>query len=175
MVLALIPSRINIVLARMCIEIVSEPALWKTVIDHFVKEETKLMRFTKQISLLILVCAAFFTMTACAKKAPRIAVEPTSQELGEIPQQKIELVYTVRNEGEGNLQIEKIITSCDCTKAVIDKNLIAAGQSAALTVTLDPTDDNLYGDITRVIYLRSNDPTSPEVSVEFHALIQKPE
>lgn len=133
------------------------------------------MRFSKQISLLILICTALFALTACAKKAPRIAVEPTSQELGEVPQQKIELVYTVRNEGGSDLQIEKISTSCDCTKAAMDQNQIAPGQSAVLTVTLDPTEDNLYGDITRVIYLRSNDPETPEVSVEFHAIIQKPE
>lgn len=133
------------------------------------------MRFSKQIYLLILVCSALFAMTACAKQAPRIAVEPTSQELGEVPQQKIELFYTVRNDGGSDLQIEKISTSCDCTKAVMDQNQIAPGKSATLTVTLDPTEDNLYGDITRVIYLRSNDPEIPEISVEFHALIQKPE
>jgi len=133
------------------------------------------MRFSKPISVFILVCIALFAMTACAKKPPRIAVEPVAQELGEVPQEKIELVYTVRNDGESELQIEKISTSCDCTKAAIAQDKIASGQSAVLTVTLDPTEDNLYGDITRLIYLRSNDPENPEVSVEFHAIIQKPE
>ena len=133
------------------------------------------MRFSKLIFLLILIGAALFGLTACAKKAPRIGVEPAAQELGELPQQKIELVYTVRNDGESELQIEKISTSCDCTKASIAQDKIAPGQSAILTVTLDPTEDNLYGDITRLIYLRSNDPETPEVSVEFHVIIQKPE
>lgn len=133
------------------------------------------MRFSKPISVLILVCAALFVITACAKKPPRIAVEPAAQELGEVSQQKIELTYTVRNDGGSELQIEKISTSCDCTKAVIAQDKIAPGQSATLTVTLDPTEDNLYGDITRVIYLRSNDPENPEVTAEFHAIIQKPE
>ncbi len=133
------------------------------------------MRFSKPIFLLILICAALFALTACAKKEPRIAVEPAAQELGELPQQKIELVYTVRNDGESELQIEKISTSCDCTKASIAQDKIAPGQSSVLTVTLDPTEDNLYGDITRLIYLRSNDPENPEVSVEFHVIIQKPE
>ncbi len=132
------------------------------------------MRFSKPIFLLILICAALIIITACAKKTPLIVVEPAAQELGEVPQQKIELVYTVRNDGESELQIEKISTSCDCTKATIAQNKIAPGQSAVLTVTLDPTEDNLYGDITRLIYLRSNDPENPEVSVEFHVIIQKP-
>lgn len=133
------------------------------------------MRFPNLMVLLILVCAALVALTACAKKTPRIVVEPASQELGELPQQKIELAYTVRNEGESDLQILKISTSCDCTEAVIDQDQIAPGQSAILTVTLDPTEDNLYGDVTRVVYLRSNDPENPEVSVEFHVIFQKPE
>ena len=134
------------------------------------------MRLLKPIVLLILAGTALFVLAACAKKSPpRILVEPASQELGEIPQQKIELTYTVRNEGKSDLQILKISTSCDCTKAVIDQNQIAPGQSAVLTVTLDPTEDNLYGDVTRLIYLRSNDPENPEASVEFHAIIQLPE
>lgn len=134
------------------------------------------MRLLKPIFLLILAGTALFVLAACAKESlPRIVVEPASQELGEISQQKIELTYTVRNEGKSDLQILKISTSCDCTKAVIDQNQITPGQSAALSVTLDPTEDNLYGDVTRLIYLRSNDPENPEVSVEFHAIIQLPE
>lgn len=134
------------------------------------------MRITKFICLLMLTILTSLIVAACTTaSAPKIVVDPLSQELGEVPQKKIELVYTVRNEGGSELQIEKITTSCDCTKAVIGQEKIAAGESAALTVSLDPTEDNLYGDITRVIYLRSNDPENPEVSVEFHAVIQKPQ
>lgn len=133
------------------------------------------MHYSKPIFLLILICIAIFALSACAKKTPRIVVEPASQELGEVPQQKIELTYTVRNEGESELQILKISTSCDCTKATIDQDQIAPGQSAVLTVTLDPIEDNLHGDVTRLVYLRSNDLENPEVSVEFHAIIQLPE
>ncbi len=122
-----------------------------------------------------LVFIAPFLLSACGKSPPRIAIEPASQELGEVPQQIIELTYTVRNEGKSDLQILKISASCDCTKAVMDRDKIAPGQSTVLTVTLDPTEDNLYGNVTRVVYLRSNDPENPEVSVEFHAIILKPQ
>ena len=113
-------------------------------------------------------------LLGCSQSPPHIVVEPASQELGEVPQKLIELSYTVKNEGESDLQILKISTSCDCTKAFLEQDKISTGQSAVLTVTLDPTEDNLYGDVTRVIYLRSNDPENPEVSVEFHAIIVKP-
>lgn len=132
------------------------------------------MRFLKFITLFFLTGFVLLAATACAAKTPRIQIEPASQELGEVPQERIELTYTVTNSGRDDLQIEKITTSCDCTKAVMSQNVIAPDQSAILTVSLDPTEDNLYGNVTRVIYLRSNDPENPEVSVEFHALIKKP-
>ena len=134
------------------------------------------MHYLKSLILLLFMSVTLIGLAACTRESPpQIVVEPTIQELGEVPQQKIELVYTVRNDGESDLQIEKISTSCECTRAVITQDKITPGQSAVLTVTLDPMEDNLYGDITRVIYLRSNDPENPEVSVEFHAIIQKPE
>jgi len=106
---------------------------------------------------------------------PRIVVEPVSQDLGEVPQKPLELTYTVRNEGGSPLRIEKVSTSCDCTKAAMERDTIPPGDSAALRVTLDPTEDNLYGDLLRVIYLRSNDPDNPEVEAEFRVTIRKPE
>ena len=128
----------------------------------------------RRLFFIMLVLVGLFFLPACGKSPPRIAVEPAAQELGEVLQKLIELKYTVKNEGESDLQILKISTSCDCTKAILEQDKISAGQSAVLTVTLDPTEDNLYGDVTRVIYLRSNDPENPEVSVEFHAFIVKP-
>ena len=128
----------------------------------------------RRASFIMLVLVGLFFLPACSKSPPRIAVEPVAQELGEVPQKLIELKYTVKNEGDRDLQILKISTSCDCTKAFLEQDKISAGQSAVLTVTLDPTEDNLYGDVTRVVYLRSNDPENPEVSVEFHAFIVKP-
>lgn len=123
-------------------------------------------------SLSIIILAAL--LAACGSAPPRILVEPSSQDLGERPQQPVELSYTVRNTGGGTLLIQKITTSCDCTKASVDRTEIPAGQTASLKVTLDPAEDNLYGNILRVVYLRTNDPQRPEVEAEFRVTIQKP-
>lgn len=117
----------------------------------------------------------FLLLAACSTAAPRIVVEPASQDLGEVPQEPLELTYTVRNEGGSPLIIEKISTSCGCTYAEMDQNTLAPGESSPLRVTLDPIEDNLYGNLTRVIYLRSNDPETPEAEVEFRVTILKPE
>jgi len=113
-------------------------------------------------------------LSACSSP-PRIVVDPLFQDLGELPQVSMELVYKISNVGGKQLIIEKISTSCGCTYAEIDKNNLAPGESTSLRVTLDPIEDNLYGDLTRVIYLRSNDPQTPEAEVEFRVIILKPE
>jgi len=128
----------------------------------------------RSLRLSALVMVASLLLAACGGSPPRIVVEPVSQDLGEVPQEPLELTYTVRNEGGSPLRIEKVSTSCDCTKAAMERDTIPPGDSAELRVTLDPTEDNLYGDLLRVVYLRSNDPDNPEVEVEFRVTIRKP-
>lgn len=128
----------------------------------------------RRFSLSFLLAVAALILAACASQDPQIVVEPAVQDLGERPQERIELTYTVRNAGEALLVIEKVSTSCDCTQAELDQTEIPPGGSTRLRVSLDPVEDDLYGEIKRVIYLRSNDPENPEVSVEFNVRIQKP-
>ncbi len=114
-------------------------------------------------------------LTACGREPPRIVIEPTSQDLGERPQEPMELTYTVRNEGGSPLRIESVMTSCGCTRATVDREVIPPGESARLLVSFDPAETGLYGDLLRVIYVRSNDPDRPEVEVEFRVVVQRPE
>jgi hypothetical protein len=117
----------------------------------------------------------FVFLSACNTTPPIIVVDPSSQDLGEMPQKPLEITYTVRNEGGSPLTIEKISTSCGCTYAEIERDTLAPGETTPLRVTLDPIEDNLYGNLTRVIYLRSNDPETPEAEVEFRVTILKPD
>jgi len=129
------------------------------------------MRYLKIITLLTV---ALLSLAACQPGAPAIQVEPTTQDLGQREQERLELTYTITNTGGGPLEISKITTSCECTEARLDRTTIPRGESAQLRVTLDPVEDNLYGNILRVIYLRSNDPDRPEVEAEFRVNIRKP-
>jgi hypothetical protein len=127
---------------------------------------------------LIRVLSGVFLSTllaACTASPPRILVEPAFQDLGERRQELLELTYTVRNEGGSPLEIQKISTSCGCTQAAMETNTIPPGGSAELKVTMDPIEDDLYGELMRVIYVRSNDPEDPEVEVEFRVEIRRPE
>lgn len=79
-----------------------------------------------------------------------------------------------RNTGKIALQIEQLSTSCNCTKASVDQATIAPGGSTVLRVTMDPQEDNLYGNLFRVITIRSNDPATPQAKVDFRVTIPKP-
>ncbi len=114
-------------------------------------------------------------LAAWAWSLPRIAVGPTSQDLGEKPQQHIELTYVVRNQGRSLLRIEEITTTCACTKAKVEQETVAPGESTLLRVTMDPQHDNLYGNLFRVITVRTNDPIEPRTQVDFRVRIYKPD
>jgi hypothetical protein len=131
--------------------------------------------WTRVSRLLIQLAVVAIFLAACGSSPPRIVVEPASQDLGEMPQEPIELSYMVHNEGGTTLQIEKVSTSCGCTKATVDSDTISPGSSTTLRVTLDPTEENMYGNLLRVVYVRSNDPNRSEVEVEFRVSIRKPE
>jgi hypothetical protein len=129
----------------------------------------------RKSGFLVLIALAVLLLAACGGASPQIVVEPAAQDLGEVPQQPLELSYTVRNQGGSPLQIEKISTSCGCTEAAVDQETILPGESTQLRVTLDPTEDDLYGNLVRVIYIRSNDPETPEAEAEFRVTIRKAE
>jgi hypothetical protein len=134
---------------------------------------TKKSRQRLFMLLLGLIVSSF--LAACNNKAPIIIIEPALQELGNQPQQLIDLFYTVKNTGNADLIIEKVSVSCECTTAELEKSTILPGESAELRVKFDPAEDNLFGDIQRIIYLRSNDPVKPEAEAEFRVTIQRPE
>ena len=128
-----------------------------------------------RLAWLTAIGLAAFWLSACGSASPRIVVDPATRDLGEVLQQPLNVSFTVRNQGDAPLRVERVTSSCGCTEAVIDQDTIPPGESTQLRVTLDPTEDNLSGDQVRVIYLRSNDPETPEVEVELRANIRKAE
>ncbi|MBI5035049.1 MAG: DUF1573 domain-containing protein [Chloroflexi bacterium] len=118
--------------------------------------------------------AMIFALVSCASAAPRIVIEPSSQELGERPQEFIELTFTVRNQGNRPLKIDQVTTTCGCTKASVEQDTILPNGETILHVTMDPAQSNLYGNIYRVITLSSNDPATPKAQVNFHVVIPQP-
>jgi hypothetical protein len=99
-----------------------------------------------------------------------VAVAPAIHDFGQVGPDPVTTVFTVRNEGGGSLQVESISTSCGCTTAQISAQTIRASELAKLAVTFDPqAHDGAVGQFVRFVYLRTNDPATPEVQVQISA------
>ncbi len=110
------------------------------------------------------------------KNPPKIQVIPSQYDFGKVPPKELSHTFIVKNNGESDLQIYHVWTSCGCTTASIDRKMIEPGKIAKMVVNYDP---NVHGSskekknsqITRTIFIRSNDPRTPEKSVFIFATI----
>jgi len=121
-------------------------------------------------SLLSLTVISLFLLVGCVDQveAPSIKLSETFLDLGNInPDEglRIEEFY-VQNTGSKNLEIYSVSTSCGCTKAEVDDEIISLGETTKLTVTYDPSiHPDLIGKMERVVYVKSNDPKNEEVEL----------
>ena len=120
------------------------------------------------ISLVFLVLIIIL-LAACASGQPNIAVEATSLDLGSVVNGEIvsrDLI--LRNDGEADLVIGSIITSCTCTQASVNPMTIAANQNGILHIEFDSGfhGPDLTGPLIRQVFINSNDPQQPELKVE---------
>ena len=112
---------------------------------------------------------------------PKISVTPESFDLGTVIYGDVpEKIITIKNVGNESLEVLRLSTSCGCTEATIaeEDKIIAPGKSVEMLVTFDPAvhkDDTDLGELTRIIYLKTNDSLNPEVEVELQANVIKPE
>jgi hypothetical protein len=103
--------------------------------------------------------------------APRLKIENPRYEYGLIwdfadqPGQ-----MTVTNVGDETLIINDVNAGCSCTKATMDDNSLAPGESGTLNFLFSP---NSAGDQTKKIKLVSNDPRSPVTEVQFSAQVRR--
>jgi hypothetical protein len=119
----------------------------------------------------ILVC---LFLAACAYGQPQINLETTNFDFGDVINGEVlsrEIV--VNNEGNEPIIAQSVSTTCGCTTATMEPMTIPVGGSANLHITFDSGahGPELTGQVTRQIFITSNDPNQPEAMVEFTANI----
>lgn len=130
---------------------------------------------TNWLRLLPLIILAIW-LSACSRPA-QIAVTGNTLEIGDVVNGEIiTREISIQNNGQSDLVIETVTTSCGCTQATIKPMLIAAGGSGTLAITFDSGAHGpaLTGPIIRQIFITSNDPQQPETIVELAANILPP-
>jgi hypothetical protein len=110
---------------------------------------------------------------AAPARAPRIAVEPSSFDFGQLrPGRRVQRQFLVKNFGSADLEISGVSTTCGCTAALLDRKRVRPGRSATLRVTFDTRDER--GKVSRSVLLESNDPAKPKLELKLEATVVPP-
>lgn len=93
---------------------------------------------------------------------PSLDLPATSHNFGLIPKKSdVAHIFAVQNTGTADLKIWNLVTSCGCTIAELTSSVIAPGQRADLTVTFDPDFHMTQGEVVRLVWFATNDPSQP--------------
>ena len=105
---------------------------------------------------------------------PNAAVPVAEYDFGTIPSGpgNVSQVFSIQNTGSEPLEISNVVTSCGCTQAILSSSVIPPGRRADLQTIFDPDFHDTTGPVKRVIWLETNDPDQPVVSVGFTANVQ---
>ena len=104
---------------------------------------------------------------------PRLRVEPASFDFGKAAQHKtLRKVFSIRNFGNQDLVIESVSTTCGCTAALMDSQVVKPGGTTPLRVSLETR--SYSGRVRRSVMLRSNDPVAALFEVKVEATVEAP-
>lgn len=129
--------------------------------------------------------------SAAGNKTPKIEISPPEYDIGTISMAAglIKKTYKIKNNGDSDLTINGIQTSCHCTTAILRvgdaaspefgmdgsstfwSQKIAPGQSGDLEVIFDPAfhGPQGIGPTVRIVSISSNDPQNKTVKVQLIA------
>lgn len=115
---------------------------------------------------------------AYKESAVSVALTPKIQALGTVVYGDIATTtFTLTNYSPLPLTATRVSTSCGCTKARAEKTQLGAYESTTIQVSFDPAvhkDDTDIGDLTRTIFVETDNPNFPELTGTITATVVKP-
>jgi hypothetical protein len=104
-------------------------------------------------------------------RKPEIEVTPAFIDLGDVTKEGFNYTFTVKNKGAKELVIDRVSTSCGCTSATIEQERIMPAGETGLHVTFNPKlmEEEVKGKVTRIIFIKSNDPENPKMEIKITA------
>jgi len=94
-----------------------------------------------------------------------VSLSPETKTLGTVVYGDVATTeFTLTNYTPLPLKVTRVSTSCGCTKASVEKEELAAYESTTVNVSFDPAvhkDDTDLGDLTRSIYIETDNPNFP--------------
>lgn len=125
----------------------------------------------KRVICLLFIC--FISATIMAVAQPKIqSVQGTMLDLGEYYEgQKAERIVTIRNAGSDTLRISDVKATCGCTATLMSNRTLAPSAQGDLSITFNTT--NYSGKVTKEVFVSSNDPSTPKLTIQFTASVMK--
>jgi len=110
--------------------------------------------------LPVVTVAQAQTTAPSAVSPPHIAFTELLYDFGKVEQgDQVNHLFRFTNQGERDLRIESVKTSCGCTAAVISSEVIAPGKEGTISATFDTS--KFFGEKVKEITVHSNDPAQP--------------
>ncbi|MFZ2490324.1 MAG: DUF1573 domain-containing protein, partial [Thermoanaerobaculia bacterium] len=120
------------------------------------------------MTLVALLVASF--AAAQTAGAPKVSVVDPIKDFGTVSKgQKLDWAFTVKNEGNKDLEILAVRPACGCTVAEFDK-IIKPGQTGKIAAHVDTT--AFSGPIAKGITVETSDPLAPTVQLTMSAIVK---
>jgi hypothetical protein len=106
---------------------------------------------------------------------PDVVVKPANRYLGSLGRKDVvNLGYIVVNDGDHDLVIDNVVTSCGCTTATLSHNIIPPGRRADIAVRFDAGYHAVKPgqQVVRIVWLMTNDPDTPVAEARLTAVIR---
>ena len=118
--------------------------------------------------ICVLIILLSISCMAESEKFGSLKVENDFYNFGFLPiDYRVSHTYKIINDGQGVLNITRLLNNCDCTTARITNREIDPGDSAKVTIIFHTK--NYYGQTTRTVTIFSNDPEKPEYDLKYKA------
>jgi hypothetical protein len=104
-----------------------------------------------------------------------VGVKPGNRYLGSLGRKDVvNLRYIVVNDGDHDLVIDNVVTSCGCTTATLSHNIVPPGRRADLAVRFDAGYHAVKPgqQVVRIVWLMTNDPDTPVAEARLTAVIR---
>lgn len=110
------------------------------------------------------------SLAACSGNSSKIELELYEFEFGDVVNGTlVGKDIRIKNQGAVPLEITSVSTSCGCTMAEVDSPTIQPGASGTLQIEFDSGahGPDMTGELMRQVFVESNDPDQPMVTVTF--------
>ncbi len=106
-----------------------------------------------------------------------VVLSPVENDFGQVVYGDVATTrFVLTNYSPAPLKIVRVSTSCGCTKAEVDKKEISPYGAVTVRVTFDPAihkDDTDLGELTRSIYIETDNPNFPKLTSVIKAVVTK--